>query len=530
MSNFDMSGIHQIDINKFTPKVKVRNGSFGFLIHGYLRDKSKSGNIIGECIAKIILIAEDEHLSEHVDTDIDIMKRELGITQLMSDLNSPFVTTLHGTQYLYNAILPTNITSLLDKTAMNASTSARFFKLYDKWIRKTDNWTKPANFLFIALEYQKMGDLLHHITHITNDDLDSVLLGLLLILHTASIKYGFIHRDLKPENILVYRLTKDITFTITDAEDPTIELATYLFRAGSLVPKLIDFGASYVYETYGVYSRGTLGYLAPEILATHISAGGHENFEEDATIASDIWCVGLIALQAALKKGNLFYDYIIPEDRNIFSREVKKLAAKIYKKEHHKEKPIVKREMLLNTYALSKTLESEMVTYTPSTDEMPEDDLDQINNQLFEQLEKYDNYQKSITHFVKHWIPKCLNLRMIIDKNNPSIIELISKMLSLNYQDRVGYGDNLTPLIMNPYFEKLHTNEKSQIHYNITNEKALYHQHPNVKQPRINFQEHKPYSHLIKTCIICGKLALNYIENTTIPICDVECLKKYISH
>ncbi|KAH0559852.1 hypothetical protein GP486_003631 [Trichoglossum hirsutum] len=149
---------------------------------------------------------------------------------------------------------------------------------YNMCFVKSFGWYESPGCVFIAMEYFPLGDLQNYLSSPlpekdTQQVIHQVLEGL-SFMHDN----GFAHRDLKPNNILVQS------------------------KGPHWWVKIGDFGISKRAEegltalrTFG----GTLGFLAPEILAQH-GLLNNDDFgdRKEYTVAVDIWSLGEIAFRA----------------------------------------------------------------------------------------------------------------------------------------------------------------------------------------------------------------------------------------
>jgi serine/threonine protein kinase len=119
---------------------------------------------------------------------------------------------------------------------------------------------------YLLMDYQSGGDLRYHLktfTFFTEQQVAYFISCLGSALHHLHLR-GILHRDIKPENILL---------------------------TSEGIPKLTDFGSSYIEESYSVpicdSSSGTLAYMAPEAL----TRSRYHSYQ------SDYWSLGITAYE-----------------------------------------------------------------------------------------------------------------------------------------------------------------------------------------------------------------------------------------
>ncbi|KAI9773342.1 MAG: hypothetical protein M1840_007557 [Geoglossum simile] len=153
---------------------------------------------------------------------------------------------------------------------------------YNACFVKSFGWYENPGYVFIAMEYFPLGDLQNYLSSpLPEKDTQQVthqVLEGLSFMHDN----GFAHRDLKPNNILVQSKGPDWWVKIGDfgiskrAEGDLTALRTF---------------------------SGTLGFLAPEILAQHgILDDSDFGARKEYTVAVDVWSLGEIAFRALTGK------------------------------------------------------------------------------------------------------------------------------------------------------------------------------------------------------------------------------------
>ncbi|CAI7574824.1 unnamed protein product [Penicillium viridicatum] len=148
-------------------------------------------------------------------------------------------------------------------------------------------WFEDQQFIFIAMEHMKLGDLQHHLRgplpEIEARQICTQLLRGVQCLHDNQ----FVHRDLKPGNVLVV------------SEGPNWHV------------KIGDFGVSKRYERAALQSKvGTPLYLAPELLGLYPPGMSLQKLRL-YTHRVDIWSLGVMVFYL------LCHDYPFPSDNSL---------------------------------------------------------------------------------------------------------------------------------------------------------------------------------------------------------------------
>ncbi|VUC37622.1 unnamed protein product [Clonostachys rosea] len=141
---------------------------------------------------------------------------------------------------------------------------------YSHCFVRSDGWFEIGDSIYITMEYMEHGDLQRHLSHPLPELEARQIVGQVLEGLRFMHDNGFVHRDLKPGNIMV----------VTKGPDWFVKIA--------------DFGISKRRQkgvtTLHTLQRGTLGFVAPEVIGVNAETTGGSY-----TFAVDIWSLGAMA-------------------------------------------------------------------------------------------------------------------------------------------------------------------------------------------------------------------------------------------